>query len=89
METDMAGNPVRDYVWVSGRPAAQIDVSTETEELVYLYTDHLMTPRLATNRSGVIVWSWESGVFGETVADKDPDRNGHEWNCPAAFSWAI
>ena len=84
-ETDVAGNPVRDYVWVRGRPTAQIDVSTEAEELVYLYTDHLMTPRLATNRSGVIVWSWEGSVFGETVADKDPDRNGHEWNVQLRF----
>ena len=84
-ETDVAGNPVRDYVWVSGRPTAQIDVGTETEDLVYLYTDHLMTPRLATDRAGVIVWSWEGSVFGETVADKDPDRNGQEMNVQLRF----
>ena len=75
-ETDVAGNPIRDYVWVSGRPTAQIDVSTEAEDLVYLYTDHLMTPRLATNRSGVIVWSWEGSAFGGSVADTDPNGDG-------------
>ena len=75
-ETDATGNSIRDYVWVSGRPIAQIDVSTAAERLVYLYTDHLMTPRLATNKAGVIVWSWEGSAFGESVADTDPNGDG-------------
>jgi RHS repeat-associated protein len=43
---------------------------------VYLHTDHLNTPRLATNPAGTIVWRWNSDAFGAIPPDSDPDGDG-------------
>ncbi|MFV0886682.1 RHS repeat domain-containing protein, partial [Metapseudomonas otitidis] len=36
----------------------------DSATLSYLHSDHLNTPRLATNQSGNLVWSWQSDAFG-------------------------
>ena len=84
-ETDATGKTIRDYVWGNGQGAVQIEVSSVTEKLVYLYPDHLMTSRLATDSTGTIVWSWEGDVFGGTESDNDPDNDGQEWNVQLRF----
>ncbi|MCP3669988.1 MAG: hypothetical protein GY814_06065, partial [Gammaproteobacteria bacterium] len=33
----------------------------------YLHTDHLATPRKATNEAGQAVWQWESEAFGNAL----------------------
>jgi YD repeat-containing protein len=43
-ETDSGGTPIRDYVWHDVTPIAQID-SGPTENLIFLHSDHLQTPR--------------------------------------------
>ena len=48
------------------------------EKLVFLHTDHLGTPRAATNPQGTIVWRWEGGAFGESKPQEDPDQDGKE-----------
>ena len=40
---------------------------TTSEVVRYLHTDHLNTPRLATNAAGVKVWGWEGEACGATV----------------------
>ncbi len=104
-ETTPQGYPLRAYVYVDRRPAAQIDwpgnerahkeqengkdqgkgkkhdkdkPGKPKEKLVFLHTDHLDTPRTATNPQGTIVWRWEGGAFGETKPEEDPDNNGGE-----------
>ena len=72
METDAAGIPRRAYVWLNGRPLAQLDPNG----IVYLHTDQLDTPRLATNSAGTKVWTWEGEAFGDTAASEDPDGDG-------------
>ena len=44
-------------------PIAQVEAG---EQVRYLHSDHLNTPRLATNASGVKIWSWEGEAFGNT-----------------------
>jgi RHS repeat-associated protein len=44
--------------------------------LHYLHTDHLGTPRRATDSTGTVVWSWDSDAFGSTAANEDPDGDG-------------
>ena len=39
-------------------PVAQIEAGI-TESVYYLHTDHLMTPRFATDASSEVVWRWE------------------------------
>lgn len=74
-ETSEAGQPQRDYIWANQTPAAQIDhSSTANQDSVnYLHTDHLLTPRLATNGGQQVIWRWEGEAFGETEANEDPD----------------
>ncbi|WP_305884691.1 RHS repeat domain-containing protein, partial [Pseudomonas sp. 1D4] len=59
------------YVWLDDLPIAQIDLAynfagtvVDSTTLTYLHSDHLNTPRLATNQSGNLVWSWQSDAFG-------------------------
>ena len=59
------------YVWLDSLPIAQIDLSYDaagstiaSTTLTYLHSDHLNTPRLATNQGGNLVWSWQSDAFG-------------------------
>ena len=60
-EYDNTGALVREYVYLNGQPLAQVDSG---EVLSYLHTDHLGTPRYATNTSGAQVWNWDSDAFG-------------------------
>ena len=46
---------------------------TLQEVLRSIHTDHLNTPRLATNAQGTIVWRWEGKAFGDTAPNEDPD----------------
>ncbi|MWK54775.1 RHS repeat protein [Pseudomonas otitidis] len=58
------------YVWLDSLPIAQIDLTysagttVTSTTLTYLHSDHLNTPRLATNQGGNLVWSWPSDAFG-------------------------
>jgi RHS repeat-associated protein len=69
METTGGGTLIRAYVWDDTVPIAQIDRNPVTgqETLVYLHSDHIGTPRLATNQSGTVVWRWEGAAFGESA----------------------
>jgi len=75
-ETNAAGNAQRDYVYIDGVPVAQIGNDGTGENVLYLHSDHLGTPRNATDASGSVVWSWESGSFGSIAANNDPEGNG-------------
>ncbi|MFU6379067.1 RHS repeat-associated core domain-containing protein, partial [Metapseudomonas otitidis] len=56
--------------WLDSLPIAQIDLTYSagttiaSTTLTYLHSDHLNTPRLATNQGGNLVWSWPSDAFG-------------------------
>ena len=75
-ETQADGTLIREYLWANGQPLAQIDHDNGLETLVYLHTDHLLTPRLASDSAGVIIWRWDSAAFGDTAPEEDPDGNG-------------
>jgi uncharacterized protein RhaS with RHS repeats len=64
------GAVIREYVHGPSGPLAQIDSSGAVH---YLHTDHLGTPRAATDANQTIVWRWEGKPFGETAAVEDPD----------------
>lgn len=64
LETDAAGNAGVAYVWDDIAPIAQLTGTT----ISYLHTDHLHTPRLATDASQAVVWRNEGTAFGNPVA---------------------
>ena len=84
-ETDSSGKLIRDYIWMNGQAVAQIDRDVNGEHLVYLYPDHLMTSRLATDSTGTVVWSWEGEVFGNASATEDPDGDGRTFTMRIRF----
>ena len=63
-EYDVSGGMIREYVYLNGEPLAQIN---DDESVLYLHTDHLATPRTATNQTGTQVWRWESDAFGRSA----------------------
>ncbi len=70
------GALIREYVYLNGEQLAQLEPLGTANEVLYLHTDHLGAPRLATDAIGTPVWKWESDPFGATAANDDPDGNG-------------
>ncbi len=90
-ETREDGKPIRDYVWLEGAPIAQIETRENKRgvlrerELLYLHTDHLNTPRLASDATQTVLWRWEGDAFGEIKPDKDPDEDEDNTNVRLRF----
>ena len=76
METTSAGVPLRTYLWLENTPLAQIDLTPAGPSLLYLHTDHLNTPRAASNATGTTVWRWAGEAFGSTTPLEDLDGDG-------------
>ncbi len=60
-EYDQYGQLIKEYIYLNGEPLAQFEGNGD---ITYLHTDHLGTPRKATNASGSEVWNWDSDAFG-------------------------
>lgn len=58
------------YFWLDGMPLGGVSVKYDTtgaltnSTLFYLHSDHLNTPRIATNTARDTVWEWKSDAFG-------------------------
>ena len=75
-ETDENGLLKRDYIWSdANQPIAQVTSQNNTDNVIYLHNDHLLTNRLATDPSQTIVWRWEGEAFGNTKAEEDSDND--------------
>jgi RHS repeat-associated protein len=78
-ETQADGTHLRTYLWREQIPTAVIESPgtpnnpSDQEILITLHTDHLNTPRSATDQNGTTVWQWASDAFGTTLAQEDPD----------------
>src|SRR5690606_12249786 len=83
------------FVWLDGLPLAAIELSYASDGSIanstttYLHADHLNTPRLATNQSGQLVWSWQSDAFGVGNANTDVDGDGVQTDIPLRFPGQI
>ena len=54
-------------------PLAHIAGKDGKYTISYIHSDHLNTPRYATNHNKTVVWKWESDAFGVGLADEDVD----------------
>ncbi|NYZ70408.1 RHS repeat-associated core domain-containing protein, partial [Endozoicomonas sp. SM1973] len=73
----------RQYVWLGSLPLAMVEqtangATLNTPQITYLHSDHLNTPRLATNQQKQTLWSWVSDAFGVGEANEDVDGNGQK-----------
>src|SRR5690606_17524599 len=62
-EYDNTGTMIREYIYLDSAPLAQVDAGAP-ETITYLHSDHLGTPRFATDTGGTQVWSWTGDAFG-------------------------
>ena len=87
----------RDYIWIGGRPVAQIERKVNKNGKVqkfttsFIHTDHLNTPRIATNNKGKVKWRWQADAFGKSLTpnkrgiNNDPDGDGNKTSIRLRF----
>ncbi len=71
-EYDAAGQPLREYVWLQDMPAVVLQGRPLADTVLFLYTDHLDTPRVAIDSAGRQRWSWVAEPFGNSAAVTNP-----------------
>lgn len=65
--TSAAAPPIAyEYVWFAGIPVTQVETTTNT--LHFYFTDHLGTPLLTTDTSGLVDWRAEREPYGKIYA---------------------
>jgi len=68
------GQIIREYLYQAGNGFAELVAEVDSSgAVVYVHTDHLGSPRLATDLSQIVVWRWVSDAFGLAGVDEDPD----------------
>ena len=64
--------------------------SITSTDVLYLHSDHLDTPRLATNASQTVVWKLPPHEpFGTAQAQQDPDQDGIATDIPLRFAGQV
>jgi RHS repeat-associated protein len=66
-ETDGQGTLKVEYVYLEGRPLAQIRHTGSSETAYYYHDDHLGTPKMMTDSTGAVVWRVETDPFGNEI----------------------
>ncbi|RFC35886.1 MAG: RHS repeat-associated core domain-containing protein [Candidatus Nitrotoga sp. SPKER] len=88
-----AGKPSKAqyWVWLDGQPIAGIELEYTGKGAVsktsqyYLHSDHLNTPRMATNQNKTLLWSWNSDAFGTGGINGDAHGNKTSLDMPLRF----
>jgi RHS repeat-associated protein len=62
---------------LSGGAAAGCTTSSYDRSIYYAHNDHLGTPHMLTNETGVAVWSAVYDPFGKAAVNEDVDGNGN------------
>ncbi len=85
--TSTTNNRQHHHIWLGPVPVAQITTEENGRlgDLVYVQTDHLHTPRLATNAEQTMVWRWQGNAFGEGTPETDPDGDGNHIDIALRF----
>jgi RHS repeat-associated protein len=68
------GKPIEELIYLNGAPIGSI---RDEDEIYYVHTDHLGTPRVVTDDDNDIVWRWNSDPFGRTQPTSG--KWGHEY----------
>jgi RHS repeat-associated protein len=62
------------YIWLDSTPLGGVSITFDAQGAIassaafYLHSDHLNTPRMATNQTQQNVWQWQSDAFGVGLA---------------------
>jgi len=76
------GALIQETVWLGDTPVATLRPNgSGGVTLFYVHADHLNTPRIVTDTSNNIRWSWDSDPFGTTAPNQNPSSIGNfEYN---------
>jgi RHS repeat-associated protein len=72
-ESMATGTMLKEYVWLGDMPLAVVNGAG----VHFIHVDHLNTPRLMADVTGMTVWRWDQQEpFGNNVADENPSGLG-------------
>ena len=66
----------QEYVYLGDQPVAILRGPTAAPEVLYIYADHLNTPRVVTDNANRERWRWDSAPFGDIMPNQDPSGLG-------------
>jgi len=72
-EYNQHSKALQETVWLGDMPAAVL----ANNQHYFIYVDHLNSPRAITDRTGRVVWRWDSDPFGAADENEDHDRDDH------------
>jgi len=76
-EYSSSGAVIREYIYRYSQTHMELVAQIESDgSVLFIDTDHLNTPRVATDQNQNIVWRWASDSFGASEPITDPDGNG-------------
>jgi RHS repeat-associated protein len=76
-EYTSTGTLIQETVWLGDTPVATLRPNGSGGVILYyVHADHLNTPRLITDTSNNLRWSWESDPFGTTTPNENPSSLG-------------
>lgn len=82
-EYDNLGRARVEHIWLDGRPVAFVEygyagtsLTPQRQELFYVESDHLRTPRFVTDSSRFLRWHWSSAPYGDTIPNDNPSSKG-------------
>jgi RHS repeat-associated protein len=71
-----------EYVYLNGTSFALV----RQNQVYYIHTDHLGTPRVVSDSNQTVIWRWDSDAFGSTTANDDPDADGVKFELNLRFA---
>ncbi|MCR5881398.1 Ig-like domain repeat protein [Rhizobacter sp. J219] len=76
-EYSNTGAALREYVWLGSTPIAMfVPNGTNDPTVYYFHTDHLDTPRIATDTANNVRWRWMAEPFGTTAPEDNLSNLG-------------
>jgi len=81
-ETGAQGNAEADYVYLDGRPVAELSAS----KLYFLHDDRLGTPQVGTDATQATVWAGSYQPFGALTASRQTALLGQDLRLPGQES---
>ena len=78
-EYNAQGLAIQETIWLGDTPVGTVSAGTG---LLYVYADHLNTPRTVTTQSNRVLWSWVSDPFGNgaPITSNDDAGNPYQYN---------
>ncbi len=83
------------WFWLDNLPLAQLTANfssmgeVSSSKLIYLHSDQLNTPRLATDSTQALLWSWNSDAYGVGLPNEDADGDGKATSVALRFPGQI